>query len=195
MTKQQKNILIGIAIVLLGYSVFYFFHSRVVPEQTSVLPVSEVKTYSNATYGISFSYPKKYILDEYDPGDAHRYHHSIVLSEDNETNRAIREGKLMETEGQPSITIDIYQNNLDKQSVREWVEGSSNSNFKLGDGTYEEVTLAGTPAFHYFWDGLYRGESIVFAHKDNIIMLSVTYLEPTDPIRADFSQVVGSFKL
>ncbi len=195
MNKKLFPLIAIVTLAALGSIFFVWKEKRADPILPSVFEPANAKEYKNDTYGIAFAYPHDYFLDEYDMGDAHRARRSIVLSEDNETNRAIREGRMMETEGTPSITIDIYQNNLDKQTVEEWVTGSAYSNFKLSDGTYEAVSVAGVPALHYFWDGLYRGESLVFAHKDNIIMLSGTYLEPTDRIRGDFGAVVQSFRL
>lgn len=195
MNKKLLPLIIIVALGGIGSAFFAWKEKQNTPTLPPVFEPVNAKEYRSDVYGIAFAYPHDYFLDEYEMGDAHRARHSIVLSEDNETNRAIREGRMMETEGTPSITIDIYQNNLDKQTTEEWVTGSAYSNFKLGDGTFESVTVAGVSALHYFWDGLYRGESLVFAHKGNIIMLSGTYLEPADRIRGDFGAVVQSFRL
>lgn len=203
MNKKLFPLIMIVILAALGSIFFVWKEKQATPALPPVFNPVNAKEYKNDSYGIAFAYPHDYFLDEYDMSDgsagspqvAHRARHSVVLSEDTETNRAIREGRMMETEGTPSITIDIHQNNLDKQTVEDWVTGSAYSNFKLGDGTYESVTVAGVPAVHYFWDGLYPGESLVFAHQDNIIMLSGTYLEPTDRIRGDFGAVVQSFRL
>jgi hypothetical protein len=152
-------------------------------------------SYVNIRYGIEFQYPKNYILTEKEVGDAHRDHFSIVLFEDTKTARDSISGKIKDTEAPPSITIDIFQNNLDKESIFRFVTGSNDSNFKLGDGTYATTTIADVSALHYFWDGLYRGESYVLAHKNNIIMLSGTYLNAEDTIHTDFKKIIHSFAL
>ena len=148
------------------------------------------KTYANASYGISFAYPDTYVLEEREVGNAERYHFAITLMD-----RIASENIPQNGEGPTSITIDIFQNNLDKLSTEAWVKGNSNSNFKLSaDGLLTSTTVAGREALHYTWDGLYRGESTVFAHKDNIVMLSVTYLSPTDTIVSNFANVLASFQ-
>ena len=148
-------------------------------------------TYESAEHGISFSYPDIYVLDEREAGNGEREHHVIVLMDKEAAATLPQNG-----EGPPTITVDIFQNNLDKLAIAEWIENDSRSNFKLSpDGVLASTTVAGTEALLYAWDGLYRGNSIVFAHKDNIVMLSVAYLSPNDAIVSDFASVVASFEL
>ncbi len=149
------------------------------------------ETYRNADYSLSFNYPNTYALQERDVGDGHRYHYSITLIDKDALANIPQDG-----EGPPAITIDIFQNNLDQLSVEEWIRGTNFSNFKLSpDGKLSSTTIAGAPAFLYTWDGLYRGESMVFSHRDNIVMLSVMYLSPSDQIRADFIKFRSTIQL
>jgi hypothetical protein len=68
------------------------------------------------------------------------------------------------------------------------------SNFQLSpDGVLTETSLAGEEALAYGWDGLYRGNSIALSRGENVYVLSVTYLETSDQIRADFAGVAASF--
>ena len=172
-------------LIILGVGVYVFMSA---PWQRPVPPPS---TYSSSVYGISFSYPDAYALEEREAGNGERYRYVITLIDKGALANVPQDG-----EGPPAISIDIFQNNLDKQKVEEWIRGNSYSNFKLPpDGALASTTVAGRDAYAYRWDGLYRGESVVFAHKDNIIMASVTYLSPEDAIHSDFLQILASLAL
>lgn len=153
--------------------------------------VSDVETYANTTYGISFEYPGTYALQEREVGNAQRYHQALTLIDKEALANIPQNG-----EGPPAINVDIFQNNLDKLSIERWVRGSNNSNFKLSpDGTLTSGTVAGAPSLSYLWDGLYRGRSVVLSHKGNIIMLSVQWLTEEDAIIEDFADMLASFRL
>ena len=172
-------------LIILGVGVYVFMSE---PWQRPAPPSS---TYANSVYGISFSYPAGCVLDEREAGNGERSRYVITLISGEALANIPQDG-----EGPPAITIDIFQNNLDKQKVEEWIRGNSFSNFKLSpDDALASTTVAGRDAYAYTWDGLYRGESTVFAHKDNIIMASVTYLSPEDAIRPDFFQILASLAL
>lgn len=183
-------VLLGIFIIV----VFAIFALQMYRDR-QVVEAPVLNIYTNFIYGISFEYPTDYFLDEKEVGNEERRHWNIAIIEDTETNRDFRSGKLVDTEGPTSITVDVYQNDIDKQSVVGWINNSSDSNFKLSSGTYSSTTIDGTEAVRYSWDGLYRGDSIVFSHKQNIIMMSVTYLNETDRIKNDFDKLVSSFRL
>jgi predicted PurR-regulated permease PerM len=199
-TSRGFGIIQGVAMVavlaIIGGAIYLYLMVR--PEQTP-LPIGEGEvheeenlTYSNDTYGVSFSYPDNYVVTERDmPGSAQRAHHSIVLM-DKTAAENIPEGG----EGPPTINVDIIQNNLDKQTPEQWIKNASISNYKLSpDGTIIEGEVAGVPSYTYTWDGLYRGESTVLEHKGNILMFSVTTLTPTDQIRYDFDGLLSSVTL
>lgn len=150
---------------------------------------STLQTYSNDTYGISFSYPDEYELSEREAGTAQRWHHVITLMRKEDLPPP--EGG----EGPPAITFDIYQNNLDKMSLNQWLTGTNASNFKLGNGTFSSTTVNGREAVSYSWSGLYEGRTVAFLHKDAVVAVSGTALMPTDPIYADFDAVVRSIQL
>lgn len=144
--------------------------------------------YVNHTYGISFEYPNTYQLREIEVGNAERAHYSITLA-DTEALRNLPEAG----EGPPTITVDIFQNDIDKLSVDTWLKNSNNSNFKLSpDDVIEPTTLGGASALSYTWDGLYRGKSIVATHRDAIIMVSGQFLSAEDQIVKDYEQIVSS---
>lgn len=152
------------------------------------------KVYSNPKYGISFEYPDNYFLKEGEAGNGERYHYNITLVEDTPGNREMLSGKVA-GEGPTAITVDIFQNNLDNLSVEQWIRTTSFSNFKLSDEKLGTTTVGGSAALSYSWDGLYRGDSLIFAHKENIVMLSATYLTAEDAILRDFSGIVSTFEL
>ncbi len=148
--------------------------------------------YVNETYGLTFSYPDTYVLSERDAeGNAMRAHHTIVLMDKNDAASIPANG-----EGPTTISIDIFGNGIDKQTVEAWIKNSSNSNFKLSiDDVLASTTLSGVPGFSYTWDGLYRGESTVVSNSDDILMFSVTYRDSTDVIREDFRSLLRSTEL
>src|SRR3989344_7074505 len=58
-----------------------------------IYDIDAFERYNSARFGISFFYPKGYHLEEREVGDALRYRTTIVLTEDTEENRLVREGK------------------------------------------------------------------------------------------------------
>jgi len=187
---ESKNIAIGIVVVgavLLGS---YFIFQVALPQGSfstlfSEEDKNELKNYSSEELKISFQYPANYVLEEKTINEAERLHKTLVLTEKSST---IPENG----EGPTAITIDVFQNNLDREVADQFIKNSSNSNYKLGSGDLEEGTLSGLQAFRYYWDGLYRGESIVAANENYVYMLSVTSLGETDTIRRDFYDLINT---
>lgn len=149
-------------------------------------------TYSSTEYGVSFQYPDTYVIAERDePGSSMRRAHTVTLM-DRDDAANIPEGG----EGPVAITVQFFQNDIDDQTIENWIKNSSNSNYKLAiNETLRPGTVDGVATLGYTWDGLYRGDSIVFEHKDNIVMMSVTYMSPEDKIRTDFTQLLASVDL
>lgn len=197
--KTVSVIAIG-AIVALGGA--YLFMSA---QNQDILPSSpngnvaqdeteDWNTYTNEEFGFEFRYPKIYFLEEREVGDARRANYFIMLTEDTEENRLVREGKAPEREGPLAITFDIYQNNLDKLSLVKWLTGTDDSNFKLGNGTYGTTTISGREAVVYKWSGLYVADNIAFEHADSIFSVAVTYMNPDDEIRKDFPKILATLR-
>lgn len=138
--------------------------------------------YANAEFGISFSYPESYRLDERDTGGRH-----VITLVDKEFLAA----STTASEGPTSITVEIFPN-TNELSPSEWVKATPASNFALSSGTLASSMQSGTEAVAYLWDGLYRGESYVFSQNGNIYMLSVTYMDAGDRIRKDFVRLLKS---
>ncbi|MBP9757668.1 MAG: hypothetical protein KBD06_03655 [Candidatus Pacebacteria bacterium] len=157
----------------------------------NIVETPKLNQFVNAKYGIEFSYPEGYVLTEHDVGNtAERDHHAIVIMRAEDATNLPEAG-----EGPTSITIDIYGNNIDKQTVERFIHNTSASNFKLSiDEKIATTTVAGEQALSYTWDGLYRGDSTVLAHKDNIFMFSVTYMDTAAIIRDDFAYMLSTVR-
>jgi len=148
-----------------------------------------VKHYENAEQGIAFSYPETFVMTEAEVGDAERGHYTITLvSAKDATPRKNSEGPV-------SVTVDVYQNNLDNQSLVAWVTGSGQSNFKLGNQEYATTSSAGLEAVTYRWSGLYNGETTAFETPTAIVAVAVTALAPTDDTVEAYRTVLSSFVL
>lgn len=186
---MNKKIIWTVFVLVIGVGV-YFAASFLRTNNPAVVgtPIEKV-TYHNSVYGISFSYPKGYVLSEGERGNAERAHYAIVLIAETDAAPPVN------GEGPTAITIDIYQNNLDKQSLLGWLKGTAVSNFKLGDGTYVTTTVQGKEAVAYRWSGLYEGETTAFLHKENVIAASVTWLTPEDKIVANYRELISSVRL
>lgn len=141
---------------------------------TSGNGVLRINTYTNDAYGITFDYPDGYVLQETERGNAERGHYWVTLIRTEDATPPEN------GEGPTAISIDIYQNNLDKQTLFDWLTGTNDSNYKLSDGASASTTVAGEDAVSYRWSGLYEGETTAFLRNDNIVAISVTYLTPQD---------------
>jgi hypothetical protein len=147
-----------------------------------------MKNYFNEEYGFTFDYPEGYLLSEHDlEGSAQRKRHVITLIRE-EDSPAPKDG-----EGPPAITIQITQNNLDKLTTRQWVEGSADSNFKQSpDQGTASVKVGGMDGLVYRWDGLYQGETTAVATSKWVYAFSVTFNNEDDDIIADYRRIVNS---
>ncbi len=198
--SQNRTFLIIVALIIIAVGGFWYFGLRgsesVVPTPSPNPQTSTDKTYSSVKYGIEFTYPANYYLEEKELGNAERTHAAIILTEDTEENRAVREGRSPGREGPTAITVEIFQN-LEENSIDKWIRGMNNSNFKLSpDGKLTSTTIGtNIQGLTYRWSGLYEGQSVGILHKDNVILLSVTFLTPEDQIRKDFEKVTQSVKL
>lgn len=178
--KILKKLFVSILVLL----VIIAFYLALTTRKTDLLK------YSNDEYGISFYYPKGYVLEEKDlPGSEMRKRHSIVLMREKDLPSPVQ------GEGPVSINIDIYQNNLDNQTAEQWINNSNDSNFKLSDGRLSTTTVGGFSALSYRWSGLYEGTTIVTSRPEWIYSFSVTYLEMGEDIIQDFVGVRDSVRI
>ncbi len=174
-TKQMYYVGGALAIILVAIGGFFAYRAFSEP----------MSDFSNAEYGISFTYPAHYSVDEQHFADRH----TIILADKDALAATPQNG-----EGPTTITLDVFQNPRDL-SPSDWVKSNSASNFQLSNGALASTTQAGAEAVAYVWDGLYRGESYVFENGDEIVMLTVTMMEPTDAIHNDFEKVMRSLQL
>src|SRR3989338_6659746 len=151
--KIILTILAIIALLVAGNYIYAKMNNKVAIPDTNVQ--SMLGMYDNATYGISFKYPENYVLSERNTGNGERASHNITLMDKTDAANIPVGG-----EGPVAITVDIFQNNLDTQTVENWINNSSASNYKLSpDGALSPATVGGASALAYGWDGLYRGAS------------------------------------
>jgi hypothetical protein len=190
--KSRTIAIIGIVSILVILSIFKVYkHTIKAPaDQVGAQATSTLQQYSSVEYGITFSYPESYALSEIDtPGSGMRKHHVITL---------MRKADLpppVNGEGPPAITIEMYQNDLEKQTTEEWIRNTSASNFKLGEGKLTEIMVAGLPALSYRWSGLYEGTTIALAQQKWVYVLTVTYLEMGADIIQDFVAIRDSVRI
>jgi hypothetical protein len=187
---KKISIIVLILVVIIG--LFWLTRSNDIKE--TGVPTT-FSTYSNDTLGVSFDYPDRYFLEERDVDTTHRLHRQIVLLEDTEWNRKISRGEIADTEGPPAIMLDVFQNDLDRQSARDFITGSNNSNYKMGPGTIATSTKGDTVGLEYVWSGLYEGKSFVIANEDFVYMFSVTYMSPEDEIISDFEALLSTVEV
>lgn len=185
-------LIVAIVLALAAYLIYQSAAPRTgvnTGEPTTSEDVS--RPYTSARYGLSFSYPDTYQLTEFDaPGSALREHHVITLIP--KKDLPVPQGG----EGPPAITIDIYQNNLDKHTTEGWIRGTSESNFKLSsEGRLASTSLDGQAALSYRWSGLYEGTTVAIAQPNWVYAFTVTYLAPGDDIVQDFVNVRNSVRL
>lgn len=158
-------------------------------EQSSTPPITSTKTYTNTAHGISFSYPADYVLTEGEHGNGERTHYAVVLMKQEDT--PVPENG----EGPTTITIDMYQNNSDNETLLGWLNGNASSNYKIATAPYAATTIAGKDAIRYPWSGLYEGETTAFLQKDDIIAVSVTFMSPNDEKIAAYRALLDSIQL
>lgn len=188
----MKTLLGIVVIVILALGGYWLLSDQATVQtpptatSTATSTSSALKAYTSAEYGVEFRYPSSYELTERDtPGNAQRRHHVVTLI------RAQDLPPPQGGEGPPTITVEMFQNDLDDQTTEQWIRNSSSSNFKLSlDNRLSTTSIAGQSALSYTWDGLYRGDTIAIARPAYVYAFSVTYREPTDPIRSDFENLM-----
>lgn len=182
MTTRQ--IVFAILGLLVTFGLVYFVVVNWAPVENE-----QTKFFENQVLGLSFSYPSRYKLTEREVGNAERGHYQIMLA----MSETPSEPEIPR-EGPPAITIDIYQNNLDRQSLTDWLD-TNDSNYKQAISPLASTTIVGQEAVRYTWDGLYRGDTTAFVYGSNIFAFTVTYLGVEDQIRNDYQAVLSSLKL
>lgn len=160
-------------------------------------PAEETKEptiYKSEELGIEFSYSEKYFVAHESSATGERSQHAIVLAEDTPGNRELFSDPNSATEGPPTITITLFQNNLESYTARSFVEGTNFSNFKLSDGNLTEVVVGGESGLRYRATGLYKNENVVVARPAYVYMFTAFFNSPTDQILVDFDEILNTVK-
>lgn len=190
--------LIGAAL-LIGVGAYIYTNIDSAGPQTGERPdvVNEsMQTYTSPNTGLTLTYPVKYFLEEKNTGSPQRGRFTIVLMEDTAENKAVREGTGPAREGPPTITIDMFQNDLDSYTADSWIRGTNDSNYKLSpNGVIATTSINGVSALSYRWSGLYEGETRVIARPDWVYVLSVTWLTREDALVSDFEAILSTIEL
>lgn len=150
--------------------------------------------YHSEKFGIEFSYPDDYFIGFEESFEGERGQNFVVLAEDTLENRRVFAGEEPGREGPPTITVAIYQNNLDNYTARSFVENTNFSNFKLSDGKTTEVIVGGEKGLRYSATGLYENENVVVARPDYVYMFTAFYLTPEDRILSEFDKLLDTIK-
>lgn len=187
---MRKVFAIAAIAVIVLISIFFLRKTRT-PGNDS----ANWKIYDSKEWGLNFAYPPNYYLEEKELGNGERRHHFVELTENTEENRAVREGRAPGREGPVSITINVYQNNLDHYEAERWIKSVNDSNYKLSpDGEIAYSVIGGEGALAYRWSGLYEADAIVVARLNNVYMFTNTYIAPEDQIRKDFQKIITTVK-
>lgn len=177
---NKKLLIIIAAAAIIGGSFLFFY-----PLEKKIGP----PVYSSLEYGLSFSRPPNYVFFE-NTSVGERLQHAIVFVEDTPENREFLSNPGSATEGPPTITINIFQNNIDKYTLQSFVEGTDLSNFKLSDGKKTEIIVGGKPAWRYRATGLYENDNVVVVRPEYVYMFTVFFNSPDDQIRKDFDTIL-----
>lgn len=140
---------------------------------TTNTPEGATKTYQNGAHNILFAYPADYVLTEREVGTGERGHYVITLVQKDVP--AAPEGG----EGPPQVTVEVFQNNIDKTPLDAWIKNTSASNYKLSpDGALSPAIddAKGRVSKSWRWSGLYEGASTAFVHGTDIVMVSYQWM-------------------
>jgi hypothetical protein len=149
------------------------------------------KTYSNETYGVTFTYPNNYDLQENSLSSAQGAT-VVVLTDKKAVSPSNGEGPVSMTIGMYPLAAFSPASGADP--LLSWVTSSPYSNFSQSAQKEPGLTtIANQNAYLYTWDGLYNGTTVTTLHDGSIITFSVTYDGNSDmQIRQDFTDLVAS---
>lgn len=191
LSKLLFALIIVVFVALGAYAVVAFRAQEAQPQYSGNAQDDNVASYSSSTLRLAFNYPDNYFLEEKDVSTPQRGRYAVILTEDTEENRLVREGKAPGREGPVAITVDVFQNNLEKTIAETWVRSTNDSNYKLSpDGMLTSATVGSKEGVLYSWDGLYGARSVVVADDNFVYMFTVTYLGAEDQIIEDFEQIL-----
>jgi hypothetical protein len=153
----------------------------------------EYVTVADEEVDLKFEYresPDGYVLEDISLPDSNFIKgYLLMLESDYEELQASTEPR----EGPPTISINVFKNNLN-QNASVWIDQNptySNINLILGEADRDHV-LGGANAVRYRADGLYVSEVVVVAHNGLIYVFSGAFLEEDSTIRRDFQPLLDS---
>lgn len=151
------------------------------PEATS----SNATSYENAVFGLAYTFPSKYKLDERIDGYQGLDVLVLTMVDASTTVPDMSEG--------PTAMSVIVVPNASSTPLDEWVKNNTISNFYLAqDRALLPLTFKGSPAVIYQYSGLYENEAMAVSHGGKVYIFSVSWASADEPIRQDFDQVLGT---
>ena len=183
MKKTTPILILGLILIIIGGVVLFFF-----PKATE----NDLQMYTSETLGLQFLYLDTYFIAHESMVGGERNQYAIVLAEDTPENRAFFSDTPSATEAPPTITITVFQNNLDNYSTQSFFEGSNFSNSKLSYGNVANVLIGEEPALRYFATGLYENENVIVALPSFVYMFTAFFNAPSDDILVDFDTILKS---
>lgn len=143
------------------------------------------KEFFSSQAKLIFTYPGNYVLTEHEEGSSEREWSVVILTDQNSPPPPEN------SEGLPSIVVVVFDN-LEGQTLEEWIRGSAFSNFKLSDETLASTTVGGEPALAYRYSGLYENDAVAVIANDKIYFFAAGWITELDQIRQDFQNILTS---
>lgn len=164
----------------------------------------DLKTYSSERFGVSFSYPKKYILTEAQgEGSEEYYVIGLMLPERAEETQRLLEARDDKTGlihiGNSSIDIEWPANSINvllypklpKQSLEQQIR----PRLYPADTPVTSTTVAGASALRYVTEGLYTSDGVAVENNHWIIRFEAIRDHDGPNTTDDFAVVLDSLQL
>ncbi len=182
--KKVASVLFALLVVS---AIIYFALDRkvLVPSGGDV----DVQQYTSSDYGVSFNYPSNYFLEEKNVESTSGNHQIVVLTEDTEENKDIREGNSPGREGPTSIMLSVYTN-PDSKPLDAFIKDSADLSYQFADRKVSTTSISALETYESTWSGLYEGKSYLVSRGQFVYTVSVTWLDPSDKILTDFADMV-----
>lgn len=140
-------------------------------------------SYTNATYGFSFAYPKAYALTEQAPAGGPAIDAITLAPKGNASPSA--------------ISVDVYKY-PGAAAFTDWLGATPSTHFASSSaaGAYATSTLMGSiPAVAYHWSDTQNEESFALANGNYAVVFTGPYASSTDAIKTDFEAIVSSIQI
>lgn len=181
----MKKILISLVVLVLVVAGYLFLNID------SKKSEAQYTKYTSPEIGLEFDYPTGYVLDERMPVDLGTGLIKVIILERSEDKS---KEPPVNSEGAPTITISVFENNK-KQFVGVWAdENIQYSNINLKQGEIKEVVVGGANAIQYKADGLYASNNAVVAHGDSVYVITGQFIDQNSDLQKDFQPILESIK-